>query len=181
MEKPTKKTVKLTGTAVLCALVYVFDWGLKSSGVRLPFIWMPIMRFDFTGIPIALSMFLYGIPATATTSIVALLIILMRGDPVGASMKALAEFSTMLGFALVLRFNQVPKVMSFPIGILLRVLVMIAANIAVLPVFYKTPLEVTILSIPLIAIFNSMQGFVSIFGGFAIYESLKRRMPSLLA
>ncbi len=172
-----KKTAMLTGTAVLCALVYVFDWGLKSSGLRIPFIWMPVLRFDFTGVPIALSLFLYGLGASATTSIVALLVILTRGDLVGASMKALAEFSTMFGFALALRFRM-PRSISFPAGIIMRTLVMTAANMAVLPVFYKTPWEVALLSIPLIAVFNAMQGFVSLFGGFVIFEALQRRMPS---
>ncbi|MFH0847909.1 MAG: ECF transporter S component [archaeon] len=172
---------KLTGTAVLSALVIVFDYSLKFSNFKIPFPWMPVLKFDFTGIPIALSLFLYGLPAAATTSLVALLGILARsGDVVGATMKALAELSTVLGFSMVSSHTRTPKVLAFISGGILRVLIMSVANLVVLPAFYATPFNAALLLIPANAIFNLLQGLVSMFGGLIIYEALKRRIPSLM-
>ncbi len=95
------KSTKLTGTALLAALVVVLDYALKFSGLKIPFPWMPTLKFDFTGIPITLSLLMYGLPSALTTSLVAFIAIIARsGDMVGASMKFAAEFSTVLGLAL---------------------------------------------------------------------------------
>ena len=77
---------------MLAALVVVFDYTLKFSGLKIPFPWLPFLKFDFTGVPITLSLLLYGLSSGATTSILACLAILVRsGDLVGATMKAIAE------------------------------------------------------------------------------------------
>jgi hypothetical protein len=65
------RTVELTGTAILAALVIIFDYSLKYSGLKIPFPWYPNLKFDFTGIPIALSLFLYGFSSSIFTSFVA--------------------------------------------------------------------------------------------------------------
>jgi uncharacterized membrane protein YjjP (DUF1212 family) len=73
------------------------------------------------------------------------------------------------------------KVLSMISGILLRVIVMDAANILLLPVFtpfYKTT-QAVILIVPFISIFNAIQGAISVFGGFLLYEAISRRLPSL--
>ena len=96
-------TTTLASIAVLGALVVVFDYSLKFSGFKIPFPWLPFLKFDFTGIPIVLSAIIHGLGAGTITSAVAFLAILARsGDVVGASMKGLAEFSTVLGMSLVL-------------------------------------------------------------------------------
>ena len=56
-------TAKLTGTAILAALVIVFDYTLKYSGLKIPFPWYPNLKFDFTGVPIVMSLFMYGFPS----------------------------------------------------------------------------------------------------------------------
>ena len=93
----------LAGTTILGALVVVFDYTLKFSGLKIPFPLVPYIKFDLTGIPIALSMLLFGLIPGATTSAIAFLAILARsGDLVGPSMKALAEFSTITGIAVAI-------------------------------------------------------------------------------
>ena len=92
------KSVGLTGTAILAALFILFDYTMKYSGFKIPFPWYPNLKFDFTGIPIALSLFLYGLPSSVTTSLVAGIGILLRsGNLVSASLKEAAELSTVLG------------------------------------------------------------------------------------
>jgi len=65
------KTAKLTGTAILAALVIIFDYSLKFSGLKIPFPWMPFLKFDFTGVPIVVSFLLFGTSSSAITSTIA--------------------------------------------------------------------------------------------------------------
>jgi riboflavin transporter FmnP len=175
---------KLTGTALLAALVVVFDYTLKFSGLKIPFPWMPTMKFDFTGVPIALSLLMYGLPSAFTTSLVAFIAIVARsGDVVGASMKFAAEFSTALGLAIGMKLMRGPlkrlgKGLGGSLGILLRVAVMSLANIIVLPIYYGIPESVAYGMLPLIAIFNVAQGVVTILLGVFLYEAVKKRFPT---
>jgi riboflavin transporter FmnP len=171
------KLTALSGTAVLGALVVVFDYTLKFSGLKIPFPWLPFLKFDFTGIPIVLSLLLYGVKPGATTSIIALSAILLRsGDLLGASMKGLAEFATILGMTIGLQLHRnVRRPLSIGIGIAMRGLIMCMANIVVLPIAYSMPFEAAIAMIPLLTVFNCVQGAISILVGYFIYEAIKRR------
>lgn len=171
------KITTLSGTAVLGALVVVFDYTLKYSGLKIPFPWLPFLKFDFTGIPIVLALLLYGVKPGATTSIIALLAILLRsGDLLGASMKGLAEFSTILGMTIGLQLHRtVRRPLSIGFGIAARGLIMCIANIVVLPLAYSTPLEAAITMLPLLAVFNCIQGAISISLGYFIHEAIIRR------
>jgi riboflavin transporter FmnP len=101
-----RDTVRLVGTAILAAMVIVFDYTLKYSGLKIPFPWMPFLKFDFTGVPIMISLFMFGLPSAVSTSLAALLGIIARsGELVGATSKALAELSTALGIAAGLRLT----------------------------------------------------------------------------
>ena len=95
-----RNTVRLTGTAVLAALAIVFDYALKFSGLKIPFPWMPFLKFDFTGVPIVTAFLMFDFTSGAFTSIVAALGIIARsGDLIGGIMKGIAEVSTVAGLA----------------------------------------------------------------------------------
>jgi riboflavin transporter FmnP len=180
-----KDTVTLTGTTVLAALVFIFDYTMKFSGLKIPFPWLPNLKFDFTGVPIVLSTLLFGLASGATTSAIAFLAILIRsGDVVGASMKALAEFSTILGMTLASkRFAKTPKlakIASSFFGVASRSLTMFFANLIILPMFYGILQTAAILTSPLIVAFNVVQGFIGIILGYFLYETLIRRSSYLI-
>jgi len=104
-------TRTLTGTAVLGALVVVFDYTIKFSGLKIPFIPpLQFLHFDFTGVPVVLSLLLFDlVPGGAVTSAVAFFAIFARsGSFVGPVSKALAEFSTILGVALGYKWIRSP-------------------------------------------------------------------------
>lgn len=82
MPRQGGRTAVITGTAILSALVVVFDYTLKYSGLKIPFPWMPTLKFDFTGIPILLSFLMYGLPSAFTTSLIALFAIVVRSGDV---------------------------------------------------------------------------------------------------
>jgi hypothetical protein len=101
-------------------------------------------------------------------------------------MKFAAEFSTLMGVYIVLKAkgpsNAWWKALAMISGVLVRVIVMAVANIALLPVFYSTlykTYDAVIVLIPLISLFNAVQGAVSVFGGFLVYEAVVLRLPSL--
>jgi len=171
------KSARLTGTAILAALVIVFDYTLKFSGLKIPFPWYPVLKFDFTGVPIALSLFLYGFPSSATTSIVAGVGIMARsGDPISASIKVAAELSTVFGLFIGDKFGG-SKYISWGTGLASRVLVMSVVNLYVLPNIYRVPMEAAIGLLPLIAVFNLLQGAITIGLGRFLYQAVQSRLP----
>lgn len=169
------KSVRLSGTAVLAALVIVFDYSLKYSGLKIPFPWYPALKFDFTGVPIVLSLFLYGFPSSVMTSIVAGVGIVARsGDFISATMKVAAELVTVFGVRLGGRFG---KYVSWGAGLGSRVLVMSVMNLYVLPNVYHVPMEVAVGLLPLVGVFNLVQGGISIGLGRFLFEAVKSRLP----
>lgn len=183
------RTRILTGTTILSALVVVFDYTLKFSGLKIRFPWLPFLKFDFTGIPIVLSFLLFGLVSGATTSSIAFLAILVRsGDVISSLMKGLAEFSTILGMALglvLLRTTKFNKLASFTFGISSRALIMICMNLILIfagvLTLYGTYAEIPVVVSLLVGAFNAIQGSLSILGGYFIHEALIRRAPSLIS
>ena len=176
-----KDTTIIAGTAILGSLVIVFDYSMKFSGLKIPFLWLPYLKFDFTGVPIVLSLLLFGLAPGATTSAIAFLAILTRsGDFVGASMKALAELSTILGIAFSYRWlkktKNFGKALSLILGVTSRVLTMFFANLLILPSYYQTPQMAVIAVSPLTAAFNVIQGTTSILLGYFLYNVIVNRI-----
>ena len=167
-----RKSVVLAGTALLGAVVAVLDWVLR---VKIPFPIPPLtyLRFDFMGIPMLLAYFLFGLPAGLVTSLVAFLSISYR-DPFKGFMKFLAEFTTIVGVYLVLRARKPSgdksKLLAMISGIIVRVALMDIAVVLLFPIvgYYPTHMAVIII-LPILSLFNIIQGFISVFGGFLLY------------
>jgi riboflavin transporter FmnP len=162
----------LSGTALLAALVVVFDYAAKYSNLKIPFPLLTTLKFDFTGIPIALSLLLFGLIPGVFTSFIAFVAIMARsGNFISSLMKALSELVTILGMAIGLKISKkFRNVFAFMVGVAMRVLIMTPFNVLVFPV------EV----IPLTWVFNILQGAITIFGSCSIYEALKRRFSSVI-
>jgi len=178
------RTVTVARIAMLSALVVVLDYTMKFSGFKIPFPWLPFLKFDFTGIPIMLSVLTDGLNAGVFTSAIAFLAIMLRsGDVIGASMKAIAEFSTGFGFYLgdkILKKSAASKVMSYMIGCIMRILIMSISTLPVFSLYYGMPLNAILAMSPLVAVFNFIHGLLSILGGNLVYEALRRRAPSII-
>lgn len=174
------RTVTIAGTAVLAALVVVFDYSMKYSGLKIIFPWLPFLKFDFTGVPILLSFYILGFHSSLFTSAVAFFAIFARsGDVIGASMKALAEFSTVTGVAFSLK--AIPKFKQYTsiiFGVLFRCTIMFFANLIILPLFTQKSFMEILLQGYLYAVFNAIQGFISIFGGILLQEAARKKIPA---
>ena len=181
-----RKSVRLTGTAILAAMVIVFDYTLKYSGLKIPFPWMPFLKFDFTGVPIVVALLMFSLPSAAATSLAASLGIIIRsGDLIGGAMKGIAELSTVVGMAVGLliagrisRSGYASKGVSLVMGLAFRVIVMSAWNLVVLPAYYGIPYDAAVGMLPLLGVFNAMQGSISILLGHVLHEAYTRRVPS---
>ncbi len=179
-----RKSIFIAGTALLGSVVVVLDWMSKTAGLKIPFVPpLGFLKFDAIGIPMLLSYFLFGFLSGTITSLVGWFSISYR-DPFSGFMKFLAEFSTIIGVFLVLRVRSPNtgwwKGFAMFSGILARVVIMATANIALLPIFYPTtPIDFVLAWLPLISLFNILQGAVSVLGGFVIYEAIIVRLPSL--
>jgi len=174
-------TREVTGTAILSALVVVFDYALKFAGIKIPFPIFPILKFDLDGIPIVLSLLLYGPYSAVTTCFVALMAILARsGDALSASMKALAELATVLGMIPFYKINsnRLRGLAVIP-GMATRVVVMIVATLVTWPLLFKS-LNAVVAFLPFSALFNAVAAVISVAGGFLVYEALSKRAPALL-
>jgi len=125
------RTDTITRTAMLSALVVVLDYAMKFSGLKVPFPWLPFLKFDLTGVPVMISTLTDGLKPGTFTSMIAFLAILIRsGDLVGAWMKASAEFSTVLGFHIGRKIK--PKsslVVAYLLGFAIRIVVMFVQTI----------------------------------------------------
>jgi len=180
-----RKSVFIAGTAILAAVVVVLDQMTKMAGLKIPFTPpLTFLKFDALGIPMLLSYFLFGFLSGAITSAVAWFSISFR-DPFSGFMKFLAEFSTIMGVYLVLRARRPTsnmwKGLAMLSGIMVRVIVMAVANVLLLPLFTTTTIEFVLAWLHLISIFNIIQGAISVFGGFLVYEAVILRLPSLRA
>lgn len=180
-----RRSVFWAGTALLGAVVFVLDWTFKIAGLKIPFPLLPFLKFDFMGIPMLLAFFLFGFPAGIITCLVAFLSISFR-DPtlVSGFMKFLAEFATIVSVYVVLR-GRIPssnklKILAMISGVIVRVALMDTAVVSLLPIvgYYPTHMAVIVL-LPLFSLFNIIQGCISVFGGFLLYEAVIRRLPSL--
>lgn len=186
MQQNRTNTAKLTGTAIMAALVIVFDYTLKYAGLKIPFPWYSNLKFDFTGIPIALSLLMYGLPSATTTSLIAGLGIVMRsGDWVAASLKTVAEYSTIIGMTAGLRLggklipgDKFGRISSFLFGIVSRIIFMVIANLIALPNFYGAPISAAYALIPTIIVFNIIQGGITVGLGYFLFDSVKQRLEA---
>jgi riboflavin transporter FmnP len=182
-----RKSVFVAGTALLSAITAILDWTFKLANLKIPYPLLLDLKFDLLGIPIILALFLFGLASGTITCAIGAVSIAFRGPP-NALLKFVAEFSTVLGVYIVLRVKGLntlniarTKLLATASGITIRVFVMAVANILLLPLFFSLwyTVETVLFLSPVIAVFNILQGAVSALGGFAIYEAIIRRLPSM--
>lgn len=184
MEFKKGKTIWISGTALMAALAVVLDYTLKFSGLKIQFPWMPMLKFDFTEIPIIMAFLLYGFLSAIVASLIVFVGMLMRSsDLIGATMKLFSEISTILGLVIALqlvnRLNIKQNYYAFISGfcaIVSRLIATSISNLYVLPTFYKIPFDVAIGMLPLISVFNIVQGFINLFIGYILFISSKKRL-----
>ena len=189
-----RPTLVLAASTMLGALALAIDYGMKFSGAkefisapwRLAFPHLAFLKFDLDGIPIFCAMALFGLTASAIASAILGLGILARAPHlfglVGGSMKALAEFSTSAGAYLGMRVGRgrVRTALCVLLALIMRIIAMSLANLAILPPAYGIPVPVLLGLLPLIALFNILQGLITALLGLSVALAVARRAPHIL-
>ena len=162
---------KLALASVLGAVAAALEV-IRGPPFDIPFPLLPgVISWDFTGIPMLISLLLNGLLGGVYTSIIGCSIIFFRGNIPGGVFKLVAELATILAFALIRR-GVVAKTVA---AVLSRVFVMTATNFYLLPVFYpayySSSLAVIRILLPL-ALFNVTQALLNIVPAYMIYSRL---------
>ncbi len=175
----TLSTKQFAGTAVLSAIAAV----LELIQVELPFPLFTRLTLDPVGIPIAMAAILYGPSAGFLACGVAGIAIAARGNPVGASFKFTAEVATVLPLAAVLYALRrgfakgkghawLVISVAWSAAVVSRVAVMTVDNYVFLPFFYGIPVGVVVGILPLIAVFNLIQGVINVVPAYLVVDRL---------
>jgi len=190
-----KKVLVLSSSAMLGALAIAIDYAMKFYGAKklistpwmMAFPELAYLKFDLDGIPLFCAMAFFGLPAGALASVMLGLGIIIRAPSlsglVGGSMKALAEFSTLLGSYLGLRLGSRASKRAWAWaspGLLTRAAIMCVANVLVVPWVCQMPLEALLVLLPPIALFNVLQGAITIYLGLSVAKAVLARASHIL-
>ena len=166
------KTREVAAASLLGALSALWEI-IPGPPFDIPFpIFPPPTRLslDLTGIPMMISLLLYGPVAGVYTSLIGCSIIFFRGNIPGGVFKLIAELSTLLGFML-LKKNLVLKSL---LAVITRVAVMTITSYYLMQVFYQASSSwAASLLIPL-AIFNVIQTLINILPSYFIYSRIRK-------
>ncbi|MHA2060387.1 MAG: ECF transporter S component [Candidatus Ranarchaeia archaeon] len=146
----------------------------------IPFWLLPFLEFNPSGIPVILAGLIIGVPGAFLTSIVMSLTIAIRGNPLGGFFKFFAEIFTAIPMIMVFWLGQRRKnqnssegikaqsktrwgiiISALIVGSLGRIIIMTIMNFWSLQSIYGFNLEATFVLLPPIAIFNVVQGLIS--------------------
>ena len=146
---------------------------IRGPPFDIPFPLMPQMvSWDITGLPMMVSLLLYGPLSAVYTCVIGCSIIFLRGNFYGGVFKIIAEMATLLAFAALGRGVVVKSIAA--IGS--RVLTMTIANYYLLQFFYAWATESYVIGILVpIGIFNATQALINIIPSYIIYYKLANR------
>jgi len=131
---------------------------------------LPRISWDITGLPMMVSLLLYGPLCALYTSVIGCSIIFMRGNIYGGTFKIIAELATLMGFSLF-RKNFVVDAFKATAS---RMFVMTVVNYYLLQLFYGIPEKVVLGLLGPIAIFNVTQALINIVPAYVIYLRVKK-------
>ena len=135
----------------------------------IPFPLYPKVSWDITGLPMIVSLLLYGPVCAVYTCLVGCSIIFLRGNVYGGIFKVVAELATILAFGLLKRgvvVNSAASVVS-------RVVAMTIANYYLLQLFYGMPEPLVISLLVPIGLFNVTQALINIIPAYIIYLKVR--------
>lgn len=140
----------------------------------IPFPLYPRITWDFTGVPMMISLLLCGPICGIYTCLIGCSIIFFRGNIAGGIFKVLAELATLIGYAVFRRKFAIDTVKAA----LSRMSVMTLANYYLLPLFYGMAPETAAALLMPIAAFNLTQALINIVPAYAIYRTIYKIYPS---
>lgn len=133
------------------------------------------VSWDVTGIPMMISLLLYGPPTGLYTTLVGCSVLMLR-NPTGGLFKLIAELATLFGYSIL------PKgiILRSSVATASRVLVMTVANYVLLQAFYRLPESVVISLLPVLAVFNISQALINIVPSLMITTRIRHWAGALI-
>jgi len=143
---------------------------IRGPPFDIPFPLMPQMvSWDITGLPMMVSLLLYGPLSAVYTCVIGCSIIFLRGNLYGGVFKIIAEMATLLAFAALSRGVVVKSITA----VVSRVLTMTIANYYLLQIFYGISEPAVISLLPPLGLFNATQALINIIPAYLIYSRIK--------
>jgi len=139
--------------------------------IRFPLVPPPTrVSWDITGVPMMVSLLLYGPLCSILTCLIGCSIIFFRGNIYGGIFKVIAELSTLLGFASLKK----GIVVKTTVAAVSRVVVMTIANYYLLQLFYSMPEPIVLGLLAPMAVFNATQALINIVPAYLIWSRIRK-------
>ena len=135
----------------------------------------PQVSWDLTGIPMMISLLLYGPTTGLYTTLVGCSVLMLR-NPTGGLFKLIAELATILGYSILSK----GIVLRSTLATASRILVMTLTNYVLLQVFYSIPESVVIGLLPVLAAFNISQALINIVPSLMITSRIRQRASGII-
>ncbi len=176
---------EISAISIFTALSVVITF----ANLEYPFPPIAFLKFDLSEVPIFILALLYGPISTFISAVAVGLVIVARGDPVGAFFKILSIVSTAVPVA-YFAFSGMPKIkekkylFGWLAGILssfIRAIVMTVGNYILIPILYFPPGVAALAELLgldlytflfLIGLFNILQGLLNFVPAFLIMLKL---------
>ena len=166
-------TKKLTTLGMLCALAVIVNMMIHFPIVPA----VPFLSYDPKDVVIVIGGFIYGPSSTILMSaIVSVLELMYRGGTfIDVIMNMISTLAFVLPATYMYKNNRTKKsaIYGLLVGIVINVIVMLAWNYIVTPIYYKMPREAVVaLLLPGILPFNFIKSGVNTLITLAIYKPI---------
>ena len=115
------------------------------------------VSWDITGIPMMISLLLYGATTGLYTTLVGCSVLMLR-NPTGGVFKLIAELATLFGYSILSK----SVIFRTSLASASRVFVMTVANYVLLQAFYRIPESFVVSLLPVLAVFNVSQALINV-------------------
>lgn len=159
---------------------------LKLRFFEIPYPPAPFLKYDVSGVPLAVVAFLSFRYVPFSLIAYFLVHLALGADPIGMAMKCLAELSTFAPLVIIyrkLRYSRSLKVLAPISAVVSRVLVMIIANYLVTPYWllwarwaqtFEDAYAKTIVILPHVAVFNATLAVVVSLLSMLVFNVLEK-------
>ena len=134
------------------------------------------VSWDVTGIPMMISLLLYGPTTGLYTTLVGCSVLMLR-NPTGGLFKLIAELATLFGYSIL---SKEGVILRSSLATASRVLVMTVANYVLLQAFYRIPESVVVGLLPVLAVFNISQALINIVPSLMITARIRHWAGSII-
>lgn len=167
-------TRQLTIASLLGALSIISELA-PGPPFDIQFPLYPRVSWDLTGIPMMISLLLYGPTTGLYTTLVGCSVLMLR-NPTGGLFKLIAELATILPYCILSK----GVVFRSTLATASRVLIMTLTNYVLLQVFYSIPESVVVGLLPVLAAFNISQALINIVPSLMITARIRQRASAII-